>query len=116
MLETSMELMNIIFNEETFHLVLKALFVVALVAIFRVKFLLKKDYLKQHNELFGQSIFEYSMSKSINATRFMFSKSKWEFVQERKTLTWLKFNRFMLSLYGLYFFGGLLYIFTIGWN
>jgi len=83
----------IIFNAEVLQLSFVAVFILGVVALFRVKYLLNKIYPEQHNELFGNSLIKFSASNSIKIVRFSLFKKEWEFVQEEKLLAWLRFYR-----------------------
>jgi hypothetical protein len=93
------------FNAELLQLIFIAVFIVGVVTLFRVKYLLKKSYPEQHNEIFGNSLLDYSASNSIKIVRFSLSKKEWEFIQEGKLLAWLRFYRFIsLIFYSIIFF------------
>ena len=93
------------FNAEVLQLIFIAIFIVGVLTLFRVKYLLKKNYREQHNEIFGNSLLEYSASNSMKIVRFSLFKKEWGFVQEEKLLTWLRFYRLIsLIFYSVIFF------------
>ncbi len=93
------------FNAEILQLIFIAVFIVGVLTLFRVKYLIKKNYPEQHNEIFGNSLLEYSAGNSIKIVRFSLSKKEWSFVQEEKLLTWLRFYRVIsLIFYSIIFF------------
>jgi hypothetical protein len=74
---------------EVLFITFQVTIVVGMASAFRVKYLLKRYYIKQHNQLFHN----YDITESIKLTYFFLTMKKWKFVQENKTLAWLKFNR-----------------------
>lgn len=81
------------FNAEVLRFIFIVIFIVGVLALFRVKYLLKREYPEQHDEIFGGSLFEYSANRSINIIRFSLYKKKWGFVKDKRILSWLGFYR-----------------------
>lgn len=67
-------------------------YAVSLVTLFRVKYLLKSNHPKNHDDIFGKSFLDYSANHSIKIIRFTMRKGQWDFIQDSSLLTWLKIN------------------------
>ena len=112
--------MNIfVLNGDTFESIFLTLFiivfmitVVGMAAFFRIESLLTKGYPEQHNKIFGKHSFsKYSVSRSIKTARFLLSKKEWRFIQEDKTIAWLKLYRILLLLCFSITFPAMVYVF-----
>ena len=63
------------------------------VSAFRVKVLLKKFHLAEHDRIYGKSWLDSSPANSWRVIKFSFSKSQWSFVSDHNLLWWLYFYR-----------------------
>ncbi len=102
-------------NADIYFIIFLALFIVGVGATSRIKYLLKKSYPEQHNKVFGKSLREHSISKSIRGACLLFSKTEWEFVQDNEIKAWLRFYRFISLTYILYVFIALISLIVIAW-
>ena len=98
------------FNAEILQLIFIAMFIVGVFTLFRVKYLLKKSYPEQHDEIYGSSLLEYSASNSIKIVRFSLFKKEWGFVQDNKLLFWLRFYRFVSIVFYSFIFFSVMYM------
>lgn len=98
------------FNAEIFQLIFIGMFIVGVLTLSRMKYLLKKSYPEQHNEIFGGSLLEYSASNSIKIVRFSLFKKEWGFIQDNKLLFWLHLYRFISIVFYSFIFFAVMYM------
>lgn len=98
------------------EMVYASAFIVAFVVIFRIKYLLKKHYLDIHNELFGNSLVEFSPRNSLRIARFTLLRSEWKSITNQGLIYWLLLYRvlsifiYIMILFAvLYFLGAAVY-------
>jgi len=98
------------FDIEILKLIFIGVFVVGVLSLFRVKYLLRKYYFAQHDEIFGGSLLEYSASNSLKIIRFSLFKREWGFVQNDKLLFWLHLYRVISVIFYSIIFCAVMYM------
>jgi hypothetical protein len=88
-------------------------FFVCAFILFRVKYLVKKIYPKQHDEIYGRTLIEYSPAHAIKIIRFSLFKKEWLFVTDQTLVFWLHMYRAVsLIFYGIHV---LVFLFAVGY-
>lgn len=98
---------------EIYRLIFMMIFAVGVGTIFRVKYLLRKHYPQKHDEIYGASIFEYSVNNSKKIMRFSMCKNEWDFVRNEKLLFWLHIYRWTSFVFYFMIFCSIMYLFIL---
>lgn len=100
-------------DTEILKMIFIGVFIMGVLTLFRVKYLLRKYYSAQHDEIFGSSLLEYSASNSLKVVRFSLLKREWEFVKNDKLLFWLRIYRIISIIFYSIIFLAIMYMVVV---
>ena len=85
------------------------LWIINAVIYIRLRLLIKKVYPKIHDDIFGKTLADHSVSTSIEFIKFSFGGKWWADITDPKVIELLKINRFFNSIMYLFVFGSVAY-------